>query len=432
MISWLCLMLVTTTSPAAAGPGDLDQSFGGNGKVTTGFGPGRVAAAYAVAVQRDGKIVAAGTVSTDASSAFAVVRYRTDGSLDPTFGGDGKVLVPLGGAAYAVAIQGDGKLVVAGGAGSRFGVVRLNADGSLDPTFGENGEVTTDVTTPGDPGSRGGGAAAVALQSDGKIVVAGTRGDEDEAESDTDAVLVRYKVDGSLDTTFGTNGITIANPGGVRTEGHAVVVKPTGKILVAGVADLQFMLARFNSDGTDDRSFGRSGAVVTTFGTDHSDEGFDLTLLDHGKIVLAGEDCPPGHACVNHSRFALARYTRDGTLDPSFSGDGKRITRFGPGRGAAAYAVAVQRDGKIVAAGRQGWGCSPSGCPTNSRFALAQYNADGSLDTSFGEQGKLTVRFGRPSFAWAADVVIQDDGKIVAAGLARKSGIRFALARCRD
>jgi uncharacterized delta-60 repeat protein len=375
---------------AAAAPGDLDASFDSDGKVTTDFGSSE--SAFAVAVQPDGRIVAAGGSDGD----FALARYNGDGSLDTSFDSDGKVTTDFGAfaGALAVAVQPDGRIVAAGESGGDFALARYNRDGSLDTSFDSDGKVTTDF---------GGSevATAVAVQPDGRIVAAGFR-------DLVDFALARYNRDGGLDTTFDSDG-KVTTDFGAAEDASAVAIQPDGRIVAAGESQggfgRDFALARYNVDGSLDTSFDSDGKVTTDFGV--LDAASDVAIQPDGRIVAAGNSGGFGFS----RDFALARYNRDGSLDTSFDSDGKVTTDFGGSE--VATAVAVHPDGRCVAAGG-----------SDEDFALAGYKVDGSLDTSFDSDGKVTTDFG--GFEFASDVAIQPDGRIVAAG---NSGGDFALAR---
>ena len=254
--------------------GSLDTTFGTGGLVTTNMG---FAAAHDVAIQADGKIVAVGTDDVR----FALARYNSDGSLDTTFDGDGKVFTAMGTvgvAAFGLAIQSDGKILAAGDSDGNFALARYNSDGSLDTTFDGDGLVTTAFASDS-------GGGAVAIQSDGKIVHAGIK----FAGVDNFA-LARYNIDGSLDTTFGTGGLVTTEMG--SEPAHNVAIQADGKIVALGGS---FALARYNSDGSLDTTFGTGGKVFTAMGT----EAFGLAIQSDGKIVTAGK---------SDGNFALARY----------------------------------------------------------------------------------------------------------------------------
>jgi uncharacterized delta-60 repeat protein len=329
--------------------------------VTTDFAGGSDLA-FGVALQPDGKIVAAGTATRGATiiSDFALARYNPDGSLDATFGSAGKVTTDFGGdsdRAQSVALQPDGKIVAAGTtstpgvSGADFALARYNPDGSLDATFGSAGKVTTDF---------GGGAEAVALQPDGKIVAAGSA--SPGATIFSDFALARYNPDGSLDATFGSGGKVTTEFTANFDQANTVALQPNGKIVAAGRTGAgtshDFALARYNPDGSLDATFGSGGKVTTDF-TGGSDQAFGVALQPNGKIVAAG---------TAHTgtilEFALVRYKKHGGLDPSFGSGGKVTTDF-TGSNDLAFGVTLQPDRKIVAVGDAG--------TVNSDFALARY-----------------------------------------------------------
>jgi uncharacterized delta-60 repeat protein len=401
--SWLIALL--SGRPALAAPGDLDSTFDDDGKVTTNFTKW-LDSARAVAVQPDGRIVAAGRAGS-ASRWFGLARYRSDGMLDPTFGDDGRVITNLTDGtdqANGVVIQPNGKIVAAGGAGSRFGLARYRPNGYLDPVFGSDGTVTTDFPQGGDV------ALDVALQSDGKIVAAGVARDSRFA-------VARYNANGTLDSTFGGDGrVTTTFAGSDLALGHGVGVRGNKVVVVGGVVG-KFAVARYRANGTLDPTFSGDGRLTTDF-TPGFDSAQDVAIQPDGKIVAAGttgEGTDPA--------FALARYEGDGTLDPTFSDNGKLTTQFPFGEDIA-HGVALQADGKIVAAGATG-----EGGPF-SRFAVARYLEDGALDGTFGAGGKVTTPFVEGyDFTIAHGVAIQPDGNIVAAGSVGGGGGRFGLAR---
>ena len=316
--------------------GSLDTSFGSDGQVITDLGG--LASGHSLAIQPDGKIIVTGMNNFN----FALTRYNSDGSLDPSFGSEGKVITDLGGneGSDSVALQPDGKIVVAGVSSGNFAIVRYNSDGSLDPSFGSEGKVIIDFGSNESGGN-------IAIQPDGKIVMAG--------ESAGNFAISRYNSDGSLDSSFGTEGKLTTDLGG-QDYGLGIVLQPDGKILVAGESADNFALVRYNSDGSLDTSFGTGGHLTTDLGGD--DVGRSVALQPDGKILVVGE---------SDSNFALVRYNSDGSLDTSFGSDGQVITDLGGDD--IVRSVAIQPDGKIVVAGE-----------SDGDFALARYNCDGSLD----------------------------------------------------
>ena len=312
--------------------GTLDTTFSTDGIATAKIG-GTASyyddGAHAVTLQSNGKIVVAGTINGD----FAVVRYNSNGSLDTTFDTDGKTTTNLGGsdAAYGVAVQSDGKTVVAGESRGSFAMVRYNTNGSLDTTFDTDGIVTTSILSAGATYSSA-SARTVTVQSDGKIVVAG--------RASNDFAVVRYNTDGTLDTSFDTDGKTTTNIGATQfgDGGNAGAVQSDGKIVVAGSAANDFALVRYNTDGSLDTSFDTDGKTTTNIGENGADRTSDMALQSDGKIVVVG---------LAANDLAVVRYNTDGTLDTTFDTDGKTTTSLG--RLNAGSAVAVQSDGKIVA-----------------------------------------------------------------------------------
>jgi len=291
--------------------------------------------------------------------------------------------------------------------------------GDLDTSFGGDGIVTTDF------GSGFDRAEALALQPDGKIVVAGSSW----ASGNGNFALARYLRTGTLDPTFSGNGTVLTDFGsGHNDVAYAVALQPDGKIVVAGasfVRDLSsdgvFALARYLRTGTLDPSFGGDGTVLTDFGSSRGDSASALALQPDGKIVVAGSSSISGG-----NLSALARYLPNGTLDTSFSGDGKVTTDVGGTNWGSASALALQPNGKIVVAGM-------SNASGNSDIALARYLPNGTLDTSFSGDGTVLTNFGSGSNEEATALAIQPrDGRLVVAGVtwARASGNQdFALAR---
>jgi uncharacterized delta-60 repeat protein len=372
----------------------------------------------ALAVQRDGTIVVAGLSRRYSRYVFALARYRADGRLDSSFGTGGLALTPFGGGGqgvYAVAEQPRRKLVAVGGASagerqSGFAVARYTSRGRLDPSFGTGGKVVTRFARRPRRGHFAFAFAAdVAVQRDGRIVAAGSQSNVVDA---TEAVVARYTARGALDRGFGTGGKTLFR--GRQAGAGAIAVQGDGKIVITGsseapgVVQNQLFVARLTSRGRADRSFGTGGSVVTTLGV--SSHGSDLAIQPDGKIVVAGGVGVPG-AHLGH--LGLVRYLPNGRIDASFGTNGTVVTNFGVYAGPA---LALQPDGKIVAA------CA---LLSPARFGLARYTSDGKLDPSFGEGGKVRTRFAERRTV-ARDVALTADGKILVAGSA---GGDFALAR---
>ena len=400
-LSYLLATLAAFTHTINAAPGDLDLSFEGTGVVTTSFANQRTGA-HGVAIQADGKVVVVGHSYNGLPllDDFTVVRYNASGTLDTSFNGTGKVITDIGGFSSdgegdygrCVAIQSDGKIVVAGyarvggtltqGGTDAIALVRYNTNGSLDTTFNITGKVITNATI-GDAQAR-----CIALQSDGKIVVAGSTGSE--------VVVARYNENGSLDTTFNGTGVVSTPDESGRAVADGIAIQNDGKILVSSDVSygygIDVSLLRYNTNGTLDTSFNGTGKVITSL-VDISelyDIGNSVAVQNDGKIVVVGFS-------------GLARYNPNGTLDTTFNGTGKVID--GGGAQNSGNRVAIQVDDKIVVA-RGG--------------VVSRYNGNGSLDATFGNVGRAASGTG------VECVALQNDGRIVVAGY---SGSSFVVAR---
>jgi uncharacterized delta-60 repeat protein len=404
------LLAVVFSAGAQAAPGDLDVTFSGDGQQTTNFGGSD--GATGVALQPNGKTVAVGFAGAGGPGGgrFALARYNPDGLPDTSFSGNGRQMTNfagLGERANGVALQGDGKIVAVGFAGTGdsgrgdFALARYNTNGSLDTSFSGDGKQRTGFPF-------GGEATGVVLQGNGKIVVVGGDGNGDFA-------LARYNPNGSLDTSFSGDGKQTTDFG-IFERANGVALQGNGKIVAVGFANDRFFgffaLARYNGNGSLDPSFGGNGKVTTSFDTYAN--AYGLALQGDGKIVAVG------HVGFDGGDFAVARYNVNGSLDPSFSGDGRQTTDLG-GDDDVANGVAVQGDGKIVAVGGGFFG--------GGDFAVARYNVNGSLDPSFSGDGKQTTEFGEG--AGANGVALTPHGKIVVVGtgLGASQTNDFALAR---
>jgi uncharacterized delta-60 repeat protein len=398
-----------------AAAGDLDPTFGTGGKVTTNY-IGYGDSASAVAIQKDGKIIVGGTAGrTSDFGDFGLVRYNPDGSLDLSFGVNGKVRTPfeIYAAIEVIAIQEDGKIVAGGDAyieENDFALARYNADGNLDLTFGTDGKIVMDFFDETDH------LDGLAIQPDGKLLVTGSVSKMDNfAQIYTEAAIVRYNSNGTLDSSFGNAGKVVTNFLGRLGGFGDFVLLPDGKILTAsgtnGIGG--YDLFRFNADGSYDNSFGNGGRVETygLIGV------AAIKLQSDGKIIIASS-MPAGSPAT--IQFAIERRNADGTLDMTFGTNGRTLTEFNDA--AFIFEMKITRDDKILAVGEN--------LSFNITFALARYNANGTPDITFGNGGKLTTSFfGQYDVAKA--VAIQQDGKIIAAGYSAHNSIvsDFAVAR---
>ena len=448
-----------------AAPGDLDTTFNGTGVVQSSIAPSG-STPTSMVIQSDGNIVTAGYVGNQ--DGFAVARYHSDGSLDTTFNHVGFQLPAIinyyrgisatGAAIFGVGLQNAGsspKIVVAGYSALEppgdtlfhtFVLMRLNAnDGTVDTTFGQGGQAQVGYTAAQNASYRfyNANAYALAVQSDGKLVAAGNAQNVNQ-ELSTGFAVARFNTDGSLDTTFHGSGTVLLDVSGqgFNNSASAVVVQQDGKIIVGGINDSTgsspqvFALVRFNTDGTQDATFGANGIVTSDLqpgATNDNNYLKALALQTDGKIVALGIA-----SNYNGRSFAVVRYNTDGSLDTTFGSGGKVFTAASNQSypNDAGFAVAVQADGKLVLCGDTGAPTVPvDGAYTNP--TVIRLNTDGSLDTTFGGMGQVII--GTPGSGLNGTtlngVAVQSDGNIVSVGggngfntLVRLQGLSPTLA----
>jgi uncharacterized delta-60 repeat protein len=407
--------------------GQLDLGFGINGQRTLDLG-GTYDWAYATVLQPDGKIVAAGVTNARGTYDFAVARYLPSGSVDPSFGEGGVAITDFGKSrdwAYAVALQPDGDIVVAGvsdRSGSRdFALARYTSGGALDTSFGDGGLVltpvrplTTDIIH------------SIAIQPDGKIVAAGvTYEDKLTLRPHGDFMVARYQPNGQLDPAFGVGGVTTTNfDGESYDEPYAVVLQPDGRIILGGSSNTgggvgrimgadNLALARYLPNGLLDPQFGNGGKVVVDAGA-MVESIRALALQPDGRIVAAG--------LTNGEKrgdLLVARFMPNGQVDPGFGGGraGMAIDNLGTAE-EGLTSVALAPDGEIIAGGV----VAPR---PNADMLVVRYDQRGHLDRTFGHDGLATTDFGGRDDRLRA-LALQPDGKVVAVG---SSETDFALAR---
>jgi uncharacterized delta-60 repeat protein len=405
--AFVALMALAVVSyRVAADGGALDSSFSGGGKIATDFTGASEDEAYALAIQPDGRIVVSGTTSPDNEPNHyraALARYNPDGTLDQSFGISGKVIATAPGLTqgFAVALQPDGKILTSGfGSGN---VMRFNNDGSLDNSFGSSG-VNGFLVYP----------YAMILQPDGKILVGGYLS---VSYGRTDFALGRFNGDGTVDNSFGSGGKVTTDITGGHAEIHALALQPDGKIVAVGRADCcgnhyYAALARYNSNGTLDTGFGVNGKVFTQFnsGSNYYSSLAGVAIQPDAKLLVVGSHIarfnsdgtldssfgsgghieagasaialqPDGRFLVgfgSSNSFALAHYNQDGSIDKSFGfiHRGMVITQI-YGNNDGISALALQPDGKVVAAGSGSRIASGNGFYADSDFALARYSVSG-------------------------------------------------------
>lgn len=400
------LSLLLLQNASAQQIGDPDSTFSADGITTTHIGSAGGDWGNDMAVQPDGRILVGGTSFVNGVASFALVRYDLDGALDPTFGTAGVVTTMIPGEAAAVALQPDGRIVITGYANT------VDSSGVAVVRYNPDGSL--DSTFGGDgivmtdvgPGQEV--AYAAAIQPDGKIVIGASSGIGVAA----DMALLRYNTDGSLDTSFSGDGMCTIDAGGSSNDFlYAMVLQPDGRIVAAGYAPdvgLGFPVVRFNADGTMDQTFGVNGvATVPIFG-----RAFALAVQPDGKIVTVGYEEGGGFF-----KMAIARLETDGSLDASFSSDGYLVLMdyiVSWGRG-----VALMPDGRIVVSGAAQPG-------TEIDFLVAMFNTDGTLDPTFSADGLQTTDIGNHDYSTAA--AVQADGRILAAGYAQMMATSYDFA----
>jgi uncharacterized delta-60 repeat protein len=407
----VCAALLVSSALSMAQAGSLDPTFGTGGIVTTP----NTGTAVAMAIQSDGKILVAGSVSLG-GGALRLARYNTNGSLDSAFGSGG-IVSNNDGPAFGMALQSDGKIVVGAiGTEESLNVLRFDSNGSLDATFGTDG--TASFTqfglffTPT--------AGGVVVQANGDIVVAAN-------PAFSGSVLLRLLTNGQLDSSFGTGGAA-----GLLFNPQTLVLLSSGKFLVVNGGPSGICCSLLSASSVSTTRYNSSGSLDTTFGVNGQAPTQGLTSaivpLSNGKIVMAGAlfTAAPAVGGIAPQGFALVRDTSDGTIDGSFGTRGGVVTPFPENAYSAALAVAVQSSGDVVAAGETAAN-SPAFGPEPASFALARYTSTGQLDTTFGTGGLVTTAFGTNT-AFVSALAIQSDSKIVAVG-SSGTGNGFTLAR---
>jgi uncharacterized delta-60 repeat protein len=371
----------------------LDNTFGKDGKVVTKIS-NNMEELRSLAIQNDGKIIAAGSAFKEIASDYAVVRYKSNGETDSTFGTEGIVITRIGlskDEARSIAIQNDGKILAAGYSYNDFGVARYNKNGDLDISFGTNGISISKL------GPSIAVANSVAIQNDGRIIAAGYV----NYGYNRDFALVRFKTNGLIDNTFGINSNVTTSIGSSDDEIKSVKIQSDNKIVAAGNSfngtNYDFTLVRYNIDGNLDATFGTNGIVITSLGT-YGGGITSLVIQSDDKIVAVGN---------SYNAFALVRYNPNGDLDNTFGTNGVVTTQIG-----TVYdfpnTAALQNDGKIVVAGYSSNG-------TDNDVAIVRYNTNGAIDNSFGTNGVVTTPVGILD-DYANSVAIQSDEKIIVSG----------------
>ncbi len=398
-----------------AAAGNLDLGFSGDGTRTTAFGTGGDIPG-AVAIRGDGRIVVGGESYADAQTSnndFAFASFKPHGALDPSFSNDGRRTLGFASGSHDsvedMAIQADGRIVAVGtfstaATGDLFAVSRLKPNGDPDQAFSGDGRRTFGFGN-GDDADQ---AFAVALQRDGKIVVAGY---SDRGGGNSDFAVARLNPSGSFDTSFSQDGRRTVSfnptaPGDVAT---SLELRRDGRVVVAGNASggttgLDFAVARLNSNGGLDNSFSNDGRQTVAFGGDNrSDTANGVAIRSDGKLVLGGYSSNPSTG----GDFAVARLGPGGGIDNTFSGDGRNTIDF-DGASDIGHAMALQDDGRIVVVGQVDQNMA-------SRMGVARFNPGGGIDNSFSGDGRRFIALPGEEISEANAVAIRG-GRIVVVG----------------
>lgn len=403
-------------------PGVLDQTFGsaGTGKVLHDFGPNMNVQTFTAASQADGKYLTSGTThdtngtpndSSDDSYGLFIARYDEHGTLDDSFASGGIAQISVASASQipGLAIQDDGKIVVAGEIGSDFALLRYTGNGNLDSSFGSGGQVIEPY------GQRI--VLDVVVDQDGRLLVVGS----DPGVSDDDLAVRRFEPDGSLDASFGTGGLQLVDFGS-KENGNALTVLGDGSIVVAGQTSgpssegRNFAVAKLDQNGTPDSTFGTGGQVTHDF-AGQADNAY--AVLEHDGGVLVGGIASNG----SDFDFALLRLNSDGSLDGSFGTAGEKFIYFSNGYDLG-FSYAVQEDGKIIGAGTADFGA------VDSKFAVTRLLPDGSPDTDFGTDGTVTTSL-VPGASAGLGLALGPDSRLLVSGMAETANGNAALAVAR-
>ncbi|MCC6461924.1 MAG: hypothetical protein IT260_15735, partial [Saprospiraceae bacterium] len=409
----LCLSVVLSliSGLSAQAPGSLDNTFGTGGIIQTPF-LAFPTDCRAMVVQADGKIVLGGVYTAGGVVNMAFARYNTLGVLDNTFGTAGKSSIAFNNQQVKLNVlqrASGNKIIAAGSSNNKPAILRLTSAGAADNTFGTAGIVEFD-----------GGLASIVdlvVLPTGKLLGCGIS----DLGSGKQFAVFRRNADGSVDNTFGTNGFAYATVG-LQPTLTKMTVQGDGKILLTGtiyfdVSKYDMILTRMSANGVLDNTFDTDGIVTTILSTNAAyEQGNALAIQQDGKIVVAGRITNAGPTV-----FAIVRYNTNGSIDNTFGTNGSTTLNFNNSLDEP-KAISLQSDGKIVVAGS-----SVNGA--NRYFALARLNKNGSPDTGFDGDGKVTTAIGTK--AWGEVVVAQSSvGKILVAGYAEGASPRqFALAR---
>lgn len=399
--TFISLMLVTSSMFVYAQSGTYDTSFNGTGMVMGNYTSGNNSADNMV-IQSDGKIVVSGATGTSSNINTGVSRYNTDGTIDTTFGTNGKMSFSSGTGTksylYDMALQTDGKIVIAGyrwtGSEGDFVMARLNADGTLDNTFGVNGIAIFDKGLSEV-------AESFAINPDGSFIVSGY--------VDDNYTLLKVKNNGMIDTTFGNNGWVTTVFQSLSASSKSTSINAAGRIIVGGMGvganQSEFVMAAYNPNGTLDTTFGQGGKINFHIGYDN-DFGLRVLQLENGKILFGG------HSYVGSTplryELAIVRLNANGSFDTSFGENGIFKSRFYENGRSYLEGMVLQSDGKLVVTGS-------ANVNSEENYGILRITENGQLDTTFGEEGKVIQQI-EFNYSISKNIALQSDGKIVVAG----------------
>ncbi len=392
--------------------------------------------ANTVVIQKDNKIVIGGLGDLNSSDGFVIVRYNTNGAIDKSFGNSGKVYQHIGAGVNEggyIALQEDGKILVSGDCRDPdthtvvYSLTRFNTDGTIDKSFNGTGTVFTYFNDDGNIFM----GYKIAVQKNQQIIQIGQVVNLiSQGHATTKIGIVRYNTDGTLDNTFGTGGKVTLDFGARSCGPGDIAIQQDGKIIVCGGTagwnsnndNEGFpIIARFNSDGTLDNSFGIGGKVITCFlpgcvsnGTQIEDGGaLGIAIQRDGKLIIANN---VWISTDTNSFIRFIRYNADGSIDSGFGNKGKVETIESKWAFSQINSICLQTDEKIILAGDFGY--------YNPRdFVLIRYNKDGSLDSSFGVNGYVITKIDNTDDNSFSSVTFQSDGRIVAAGWSDHHGM---------
>ena len=405
----------------------LDNDFGTYGRTLTNFGPGENSLS-SLALQSDGKILAAGSYmySEGSPNEVALSRYNPNGSIDTTFGQNGKFLsffgTELENEHNIVRVQSDGKILLAATHGSfsnyHFVLIRLTESGNLDTTFGTNGFVISSLNNDTNR------LTSMEILPDGKVILAGYTSGPSTNEY-PNFIIAKYNADGSLDTTFGNNGYTVQNFGTVsnilaNTEDSlsSIKIQPDGKILAAGFSyaetgnfgGLNFALLRLNADGSPDDGFGTNGRVIADFGQGESIS--NIQLLPDGKILAIGQSYSENDESIE---IIVAKFNSNGTIDESWATSGSIKIGNRPNSEVFAFSSVLQADGKLIVV------CS--GLNEDYDIIMLRLTVSGLPDETFGNGGFLSTDFNTNEGGYTA--IMQPDGKLLVGAGSEENGRNY-------